>query len=919
MRLQDSILKLDVPNEDFLRRRHIILADESKKVHFYTNLNKPGWLKPLFDSGAFVCANNPEPVPSVEHPDAYSFPYWIELSYVERIAQVLTEDNIVEWNTILSIIKQTIKHRKKDGSRIENPRTDNTIYYLVSLLPEDKLRAFDLSKIESLLQSTGTFFAFDFMRELFPRFLRISYKEGALFCLRLAFEKKENEANGYPKYLPLFETHDVKYCLGQIKGEIHQVCGIDGFNVLMRLVKETKDDPDYLLPDTFEEHDRQNQYRDDYTDTLLFFTLDYYLSLTTEEAQKVTTELLNSGDDIFKRMAYWMTDKRYDEVTDALWKYESNPANDTNCYPELYRLFKNNCEKFTDEQIDKCVDWINGLHATDDVERKKKELIIAHHKKRIAIAFQELGNAKMDLLIDALTEIDPAPIEHPGYSSYTTIMVGTRANLPQYTINGLSIPEIGEMYARIELEQSNDFFHRPIEGLSSDFRDIVKSNIVEYTTNCDAIANVPIEMQSVWLWEIIQSLGDDTHIDNVDSVLRVLLMTISNEEFWGKYKSENKSLGRHHRYITDILMLLYKVMEGNGYKVSKGTLDSIFPILYKIDTETSFEYSNGWDSSFQTFVNNLKFKVYKNLIMACYWEFRLTDGDSANQWDSSLREKLEEHLSSGREEPMVFHALGILYAYLSYIAPEWYERNYPTIFNSDNSINKKAALYGFFLDRHLARRDIFDFLYGNGTLHYVLSNPQDYDSTIIKHIVMNMLYAVGMDILDESVVNVVLNTKDERIYRNIIDFSHALKERGGDHKKVIRHLWSMIYTICVNSSEGCHKKLIGNSLVLIEHFDTIDSDMEKWLILAIQNSSQHINYHIFKQFKRFIDLSPDSIGKVVVELIKAAEYSYFPELPQLVEKLYDTGNKDLANSICEEAAKKQIYSLKDIYEKNNIV
>ena len=919
MRLQEGILKLDVPPKDFQRRRHIILADESKKVHFYTNLDKLGWLKPLFDSGAFACANNPEPVPSIEHPGAYSFPYWIELSYVERIALVLTDDNVVEWDTLLTIIKQIIKHRKADGHRIENPRTDNAVYNLVSLLPEDKLRAFDLNPLENLLKSTGTFLAFDFMRKLLPRLLRIPYKEGALFCLRLVFGKKENEANGYPKYLPLFETHDVKYCLGQIKSEIHQMCGVDGFNVLMRLIEETKDDPNYLFLHTLEEHDEQNRHRDDYTDTLLFFTLDYYLSLTTEDAQKVSAGLLNSRDDIFKRMAYWMIDKRYDEVNNALWQYESNPVNDASCYPELYRLFKNNCEKFSDEQIGRCVDWIERVHTDCDFEGGNKELIVAHHKKMVAVAFQGLGSEKINLLIEKLTALDPAPIEYPGYSSYTSTIIGTKVNLPQYDITGLSIPEIGEMYARVESENTGDFLHCPIEGLSSDFRDIVKANIAEYTTNCDAMADVPIGMQSVWLWEIIRSLDGDTHINNVDSVLRVLLMTISREDFWEEYRSENKSFGKNHRYITEILMLFPKIMRGHRSIVTKDTLDSIFPILYKIDTETSYEYDNNWDGSFQVFVNNLMFRVYENLIVACYWETKLTDRTSAEQWNSKIKAKLNDYLSSSEEKPMVFHAMGILYGCLSHIAPEWCTKNYSAIFNSGNAINDKAAFYGFFLNGPLAYRDVFDFLYSNGSIQCVLSNPQDYDSTIVKHVVLYILDAVRMGVLDDVAVKMILDTENEGIYRNIIDFSYALKEGGGGkYEDIIRRLWGKIYDLCCESENINHKTLIGNSFAFIEHFDSIDSELEKWLLLSVKNSHKNTSFHIANRIERFLETNPESVGKVILELIMSMEYPYLPELPQIVEKVYEAGHKNLGNSICEEAAKKQIYNLKELYEKNNI-
>ncbi len=919
LRLQGSILALDVPNEDFLRRKHIILSDDSKKVYFYTHLDKPGWLVPLFESGAFDCANNPAPLPSPDRPGAYSYPYWAELSYVNRVAEKLSAENDAEWETILKIIDQIVESRRGEDAKTPNPQTDNTAYNLVSLLPEDKLRAFDFNKIEELLLSTGTFFAFDFMRKLLPRLLRIPYKEGALFCLRLVFGKKENEANGYPKYLPLFETHDVKYYLGQIKSEIHQVCGVDGFNVLMGLIEETKDDPNYLFLHTLEEHDEQNRHRDDYTDTLLFFTLDYYLSLTPEDAQKVSAGLLNSRDDIFKRMAYWMIDKRYDEVNNALWQYESNPVNDASCYPELYRLFKNNCEKFSDEQIGRCVDWIEGFNTDCDFEGGNKELIVAHHKKMVAVAFQGLGSEKMNLLIEKLTALDPAPIEHPGYSSYTSTIIGTKVNLPQYDITGLSIPEIGEMYARVESENTGDFLHCPIEGLSSDFRDIVKANIAEYTTNCDAMADVPIGMQSVWLWEIIRSLDGDTHINNVDSVLRVLLMTISKEEFWEEYRSENKSFGKNHRYITEILMLFPKIMRGHRSIVTKDTLDSIFPILYKIDTETSYEYDNNWDGSFQVFVNNLMFRVYENLIVACYWETKLTDRTSAEQWNSKIKAKLNDYLSSSEEKPMVFHAMGIQYGCLRYIDPEWCASSYPAIFNSDNTVNDKAAFYGFFLNGPLAYRDVFDFLYSNGSIQCVLSNPQDYDSTIVKHVVLYILDAVRMGVLDDVAVKMILDTENEGIYRNIIDFSYALKEGDSrEYEGIIRHLWGMIYDFCCESENVNRKTLIGNSFAFIEHFDSIDSELEKWLLLSVKNSHKNTSFHIANRIERFLETNPESVGRVILELIMSIEYPYLPELPQIVEKVYGAGHKNLGNSICEEAAKKQIYNLKELYEKNNI-
>ena len=212
----DALILLESPTDEILKALPNILKDDSRNIYFFSNLKQVGWLKSLSDNGYFDGKFNPEPIPKEDDPTLVSIPYWQVLNYLEHISLVNAQNPNAEVSELLvSIIGNIISYRKSDGNRIENFRTDYSVFKMICNLPDNLISKSHLDFIESTFDSKWEgLIGYDF-GELIDRLILMENKELLLHSISILLKHKIEEAKPFDKLDSVFREYD----LGEIISE----------------------------------------------------------------------------------------------------------------------------------------------------------------------------------------------------------------------------------------------------------------------------------------------------------------------------------------------------------------------------------------------------------------------------------------------------------------------------------------------------------------------------------------------------------------------------------------------------------------------------------------------------------------------------------------------------------------------------
>ena len=86
-------------------------------------------------------------------------------------------------------------------------------------------------------------------------------------------------------------------------------------------------------------------------------------------------------------------------------------------------MIKNNCDKFTDNQVEKIINWIERrkyyIHHEIEDDKEKIEIAKAYGKKEWLSSLEKLNDQRVKKLFEKYDKINDHPVEHPGFNSWT--------------------------------------------------------------------------------------------------------------------------------------------------------------------------------------------------------------------------------------------------------------------------------------------------------------------------------------------------------------------------------------------------------------------------------------------------------------------------------------------------------------------
>jgi len=909
----DTLTQTDIPNETTLDRLNIILSDESKSMYFYSHLDSVGWLQPLYEKGIFAGKNNPDPVESKEYPGCFSYPYWHELQYVCRVAHKISPKEKEKWKTICNIIDSILGFTNEDGGRIVNLRTNDMLIELISTLPDEYISEKHLTYIEEIINA-GTALMFFFTEKLIPRFLEVDNKNAALKCIDLLFSNKKNDA-GYPEYLPVFSLYSYRSFIKDQLKKIVDVCGMEGYSILLDKLKSIRHRS--CLP-SMNIEDEQNRYNDDYEDLLVFYLIDYVYNLSAEDQMVAVKELLNESEIIYKRVAYYVIGKNYAVLKGLLCSQDKNPLNDIQCYPELYSLIEQNCAEFSQDELHLCKEWIENLTLPEGEGQKDAKDDILFWKKMYVLALKKNQDSEIAAYVESVCLQYPHEIDHPGYLSYVTEGISAPAASPDYNLQNMSLSEIVELYKEHEKEGRSLPIDIARQELSSEFVERISKVPDKYDLEMGEMQNAPMPMIYDWSCGLMKYLNEHRSFRNAE-VIFVTFQKLFNESFWIKYNAAPSNFDIPHWLVNNFLMLAGRYMERGYDKITPTVLQIIKDTLLLVRQEAQSIYEKPWDGSWNSIYNRHHEKLYECLIRVTYLSAKNEHKEESHRWHEDIEEILDTDIRQ-EENVDLFYAIASFHNEITYIDQSWFYDKLNIIFNVNCPSNYKAALYGYHLHHPLSNLPVFKYLYDCGIYADILDNIEEQDSIIAETVIGNLLEAIRMKLLGDEELPTICGRGSKTICEYLMNYLWRLRD-DKSCVEFVNRIWSFMYQKYKDSNEEeeTSSLFIKESYRLIGLFETIDSDREEKMLASVNLNCEYGNsWQIIECLYSFLHNLSAEVAHIVNCLIQSSSDNYHnPKLKDIVEYLYTNGYKSEADLICNECVKKEDYSLRSVYEKNN--
>ena len=926
----DSLIEKLTPEN--LDRIEALLEKKGVRQYFFKKLsmgaNVRPWLEPLKQKGYFAPSQNPLPKEDPNQKGYFKIPYWDVLEYLETVAKQNAENPSAHTTTtLLEIADSIIDYRNKDGERIDNYITDATILKVIFSLPTKYISEKHIDFIETILTSRwhSTLTAGEISKIVFPRLIESKSIGHILKLLDIVLQyRKEPDGFGV-RYSSIMDDYWLDKSLKKHKAAIADLCGIEAAKVaigkMKALLGENSHGFNRVWIPTIEDHP-QTTFRDRYECQLVHFVRDM---LELSEPQKVRDEviqLLDKEHEIFRRIAVHTINHHYHALKDLFWNWRRNPLDDDGLKHELYELIKAHSASFSDDEIERLLEWIESkkYRGIDDIKDDQKvKKVLAYRKKEWLSALIDSGNPEVISLYQSYNEIEPAEWKHPGFDTWGETWAGTISPIEVTELLGKSNEELAEYLTNFKEEGG---WRQPTkEGLSHTLRSCVVQNPRKFAEDLKPFLKVPTLYQQSLIWGLCDAWREQKDFE-WDGVLNYVLNIIQSDAFW--IDEENA------QYRDSIVIQIADLIE-KGTEVDKHAFDpDLLPMAENILlllADRAWSTVKGDENDLVTAVlNSPKGRVFSAMVVYSLRYARLYKKKDKDRWPPKIKADFNRRLDRKVEASLDFSlTLGKYLPNIAYLDMEWLKTNVNRIFIEKPCDHWNAAMVGYLFYGSRVHQELYFLLREKG--HYAKALQTRFSNTyinerLIQHICVG--YIEGWENLEDksSLISKVIHRSLPDELSEILSFFWMLRKNLNDKiRSKVKPLWKAIVKAISDKKDKLeYQKILSNLskwLVLVER---IDKDIYIWLKLSARYINADFNTSFFVDYLlEHMNKTLKEVGELYIEMLNSGAYPDYKKdnIQGIVRQLYQKGYKELADEICNSYGEQGLYFLRDIYEQYN--
>ncbi|MDD3476946.1 MAG: hypothetical protein PHI38_08760, partial [Sulfurimonas sp.] len=437
------------------------------------------------------------------------------MSFLETVSLQNKEEERSETTKILlDIVNAFFEYRKEHKSY--DYYTDYSIVKILFNLPKENITLEHIDLIHMLLKDSGGsgLLNSEIEKIVLPVLIENSMIEYILKLLRVIFDYDiKDKGKSYQEREPLLEKYWLNSLLEKHSKSIVEMIDIAGLEILISILEQVIEEDEAAFNNVWiasiEDHP-QNSFPERYDNQLISFTRDLLEYLDADKVKKILENFLDEEHPIFKRLAFHTINNKYDELKELFWNWFDayKDTINTTFKHELYKLLQDNNGKFSEDEFEKLIDWIESLDYSkyyDDASAEQLEIVTAYKKKEWLWSIKA-SSAKAQELYEKYNAVNSSDLEHPGFDMWSSGVewIGHQSPIEeQQVFCNKTVDEIIQVIktfdpSKIEKER----FTRDsdlIEGLANDLADCVKENPNKYSLEIERF----IELQWIYKYHLI--------------------------------------------------------------------------------------------------------------------------------------------------------------------------------------------------------------------------------------------------------------------------------------------------------------------------------------------------------------------------------------------------------------------------------
>lgn len=921
----DRILKYEIPTKEILDTLPNLFKLEARESYFFRNLSWLKWLKPLKERDYFDPQKNPSPEEVPGQPGYYRIPVWNALIYLENAAKKNGEkpqDAIT--NLIVEIINSIVDFRNDKGERIENYRSDWFLIKIICNLPRQNIESKHIEFIRTALRTKWerTSVSVEIADGLFPKLLRDQAKDLVIKLLDVILEYEPIKGEALERFMPLMEEYWLDDCLKKHKTEVAKLCAIEaaqvGLSKIKTIIKDNKHRFNNAIIPSIEDSS-QTHFPEEYEYQVIRFVRDMYESADSGRIRENVSSLTKEEHPIFRRIAIHLINHHYKNLNDIFWSWNGNPLNEYQLKHELYELLKANCTSFNEKQIEQILDWVESKEyyvSKEITNAEDRERILAYKKKEWISSLLATENEKVNLAYKKYQDMNPDVIDHPGFDSWIEVTTGL-GEMGTEAFLGKTNVEIAQYLNTLEKEGPRRFYD--IESTRA-FAAYVSANSEQFSKGLDPFKSVHLMYQ----YSLVRGLreawaaGKNFPLENVFSLISCI---VESEEFWEKQATGEES------YRDWITVEMARFIE-EGTKDDKHAFEAKFlpqaeGILLILAKKTKSGLAET-DDLIMAALNSPKGCAFLAMINYSLHVARLSEKDQAPRWATSIKSDFDMRLNRRIEPALEFSTiLGQYLAHLYYLDEKWVIENINRIFPNESDAHWKAALTGHLFYSRRVHKELYFLLREHG--HYAKAIETTFaDRRVTEGLVGHI--CIGYIEEWES-----LSDKTSLIYKliehgsidqlsEVIHLFWKFREKLSDKiRPKVKPLWSaLIGRLSQNKENPEYQRALSNLSTWLSLIDRIDDQILEYLKASAPYIQKTDEYFLTEYLLKHVSDAPARVSEIYIAMLNAGVYPDIKEenIKEIVEILYDRGQRETADRICNRYGEKGFDFLRAIFEKH---
>ncbi len=647
---------------------------------------------------------------------------------------------------------------------------------------------------------------------------------------------------------------------------------------------------------------------------------------------------------LFKRIVLFVICKEWNAFREKFWEILSSEDGEAifdnyNFFADLYSLLEHNISKFSNEEKERLKAIIeNGPQRY--LPEDNQDRYIAYWKQKWYSALK--SDPFFASFYEEQKKLTQAEVEIP-FKEPKVIMGSMLSPLTKEDI--IKTPNT-KLVDYLKTFRTKDGWRGPtVDGLCSMLRAAVQEMPDKFIDDLKPFLDVGYLYVYNILWGIKEAWNQKKSID-WNKLLVFIKQYIENDEFWhDKYIVAGDDMSANHQWIVGVIgELIQDGTRDDAWAFSEEQLPSAQDILFMIldklepDAETI-------DGAVTHALNSPMGKLITALIYLALRIARIEDKKGVKKeprWSQEIKARYDKLMDNGVVE--VYTLVGQYMPNINYLDKDWVKQKVESI-----SPEEDGKLWEAFMEGYLLTSRLYDNLYELMKPHYLKAIEYDFkerhaNERLVEHISLQYLHGKEKEEIEDpkSLFRKLIDRWNAQQIEKMIGFFWMQRDYLGEAlenkpqakkplelekmKERIIRFWGWVYENIYKGKQphelSNKDKLILSVLSKLTVFlSKIDSGNVDWLMA----SAPHVRIGFASPF--FIEYL-DSLKDRDLETTKYVQgvflrmlESFTPDYDQkhirsIVEYLYQSGEKESADKICNIYGSSERYFLRDLYDNN---